>query len=44
VGNRGFGLYVTGPSTGTVVVGNVIAANSAGNVDLSKSRGIVYIP
>ncbi len=43
MGNRGFGLYATGLSTGTVVAGNLIAASSAGSVGLSKSRGIVRI-
>jgi trimeric autotransporter adhesin len=43
-GNFGVGLYAFGPSTGTLVQGNTIVANTAGNVDLSKSRGITFIP
>ena len=31
-------------SNGSVVQGNQIAANGAGNVNLTKSRGVVYIP
>ena len=44
VGNRDFGLFAFGLSTGTVVQGNTILANPAGDVDLSKSKGIIYIP
>jgi hypothetical protein len=42
--NRGFGLYAKGLSTGTRVQGNAIAANGAGNVDVTNAPGIVYIP
>jgi trimeric autotransporter adhesin len=44
IGNRAFGLLAFGVSTGTLVQGNTIAANGAGNVDLSRSSGITYIP
>jgi hypothetical protein len=44
VGNLGHGLFAVGACDGTLVQGNVIAANASGNVDLSKSRGIKYIP
>ena len=44
VGNQGFGLYAQGLSTGSLVQGNVIVANATGNVNLTKSRGITYIP
>ncbi len=44
VSNEGFGLLATGVCTGTVVQSNAIAANSEGNVNISKSRGITYIP
>jgi parallel beta-helix repeat protein len=42
--NRGFGLTAVGYSPGTVVQNNVIALNNKGNVDLSRSRGVQYIP
>ena len=44
VGNQGYGLYALGVCTGSLVQGNVIAANTQGNVDLTRSRGITYIP
>ena len=42
--NQGFGLYALGVCKGSVAQGNVIESNAAGNVDLTKSRGVVYIP
>jgi hypothetical protein len=44
VNNQGFGVYASGLSTGSVVEKNVIAANIAGNVNLTKASGITYIP
>ena len=44
VNNQGYGVYASGVSSGTVVQQNVIAANSAGNVNLTNSSGITYIP
>ncbi len=44
VANEGLGLYAYGLSSGSLVQGNTILANASGNVDLSKSRGITYIP
>ena len=44
VGNQGYGLYAYGVCSGSVVQGNMIAANAQGNVNLTKSRGITYIP
>jgi trimeric autotransporter adhesin len=43
-GNLAYGLIAYGLNTGTVVRGNVIAYNVQGNVDLTQSRGIIYIP
>ncbi len=40
----GFGLYARGDSQGTVVSGNAIVENGSGNVDLSNSKGVTYIP
>ncbi len=42
--NRGYGLYALGACNGSVVQGNTIAANAQGNVNLTRSRGITYIP
>ncbi len=44
VTNGGFGLEAAGVCTGTVVQSNMIAANSEGNVNLTKSRGVTYMP
>lgn len=44
VRNGGFGLRALGANWGTVVRGNWIAANAAGDVDLTGSRGLIYIP
>jgi trimeric autotransporter adhesin len=44
VENQGFGLYAEGACSGTAVQGNVIAANTKGNINLTRSSGIVYIP
>jgi putative cofactor-binding repeat protein len=37
-------LYAYGLCAGSVVQGNVIEANAQGNVNLTESRGIEYIP
>src|SRR5262249_27673124 len=44
IGNQSYGLLAYGLCAGSVVQGNVIVANGAGNVNLTQSRGIVYIP
>lgn len=44
VGNLGYGLFASGLCTGTVVKSNSITSNAKGNVDVTKARGIVYIP
>jgi trimeric autotransporter adhesin len=44
VTNQGFGVYATGLCSGSVVQGNVIVANTKGNVNLTNSRGVTYIP
>jgi trimeric autotransporter adhesin len=44
VDNQGYGLEATGGCSGTLVQSNGFAANAEGNVDLTKSRGITYIP
>jgi trimeric autotransporter adhesin len=41
--NQGYGLRAAGECTGTVVKFNTIEANASGNVNLSRSRGVVYI-
>ena len=42
--NQGYGLYARGGCNGSVVQGNTIAANGQGNVNLTNSRGITYVP
>ncbi len=44
VSNAGFGVLAAGVCTGTVVQSNMIAVNSEGNVNISKSRGVSYTP
>ena len=44
VSNLGYGLYAFGVCTGSVVQSNVIVANAQGNVNLTKLRGIKYVP
>ncbi len=44
VTNEGFGLQALGVCTGTVVQSNMITANSEGNVNITKSRGVTYMP
>ncbi len=44
IANQGYGIAASGLCTGTVVQANVIAANSLGNVNFTRSRGITYIP
>jgi hypothetical protein len=43
VANQGYGLDALGVCSGTVVRANVIEVNARGDVDLTKSRGVVYI-
>lgn len=43
-GNFAYGLLAVGVCDGTLVQGNAIVANAARNVDLTRSRGIRYIP
>ncbi len=42
--NGGYGVKALGLGLGTVVRGNRIVRNAAGNVDLTRSIGIVYYP
>lgn len=42
--NAGFGVFAEGICDGTVVQHNTIQDNSKGNVDLSNSQGITFIP
>jgi hypothetical protein len=44
VGNLGFGLYAVGVCSGSLVQQNAIVVNAKGNVNLTRSRGITYIP
>jgi hypothetical protein len=44
VGNQGYGLVALGVCDGALVQANVIAANTQGNVNLTNSRGVIYIP
>ncbi|MGP0065397.1 MAG: beta strand repeat-containing protein [Isosphaeraceae bacterium] len=44
VGNLGYGLAAYGGCSGSIVRKNTIAANAQGNVNLTRSRGITYIP
>jgi trimeric autotransporter adhesin len=44
VSNQGYGVYAFGISTGSVVQHNVIAENTAGDVNLTKASGITFIP
>ena len=41
--NLGFGLEATGTCSETYVQGNVITSNAAGNVNLTKSKGVVSV-
>jgi hypothetical protein len=43
-GNLGYGVFARGDCRGSVIRGNTIAANGAGNVNTASARGIVYIP
>jgi hypothetical protein len=43
-GNLGYGLVAVGDSRGTVVRDTALTRNLAGNVNLGRSRGVVYIP
>ncbi len=42
--NQAYGLLAYGWCLGTVVRDNTIASNARGDVDLTNSRGIVYVP
>jgi hypothetical protein len=44
VTNLGYGLLARGACNGSVVQGNTILANTQGDVNLSHSRGVTYIP
>ena len=44
VANQGYGLEASGGCSGTLVQSNEFAANAEGNVNLTNSRGITYIP
>lgn len=41
--SQGYGLRALGVCTGSLVRGNLIQANTQGNVNLSGSRGVIYI-
>jgi parallel beta-helix repeat protein len=42
--NQGFGLYAYGVCKGSIVQANTIVANAQGNVNLTNSKGVTYIP
>ncbi|AMV37916.1 right-handed parallel beta-helix repeat-containing protein [Planctomyces sp. SH-PL62] len=44
VANRGYGLFAEGDASGSVVRNSTITDNARGNVNLTNSRGVVYIP
>jgi hypothetical protein len=44
VRNQGYGLEAFGACYGTVVQNNAFVANTQGSVNLTKSRGVTYIP
>jgi hypothetical protein len=44
IDNLGTGLIAAGACGGTVVRDTAIARNLAGNVDLKRARGVVYVP
>ena len=44
VSNSGFGLLAAGVCTGTLVQSNMIAVNSEGNVNISRSHGVTFRP
>ena len=43
VGNLGYGIFADGLDSGSVLRGNTLASNAKGNVNLTRSRGLVYI-
>ena len=44
VSNQGYGLFASGPGFGSVLQANTVAMNTQGNVNLTNSRGVKYIP
>ena len=44
VSNGNYGLFASGVCAGSVVQGNTIVANTTGNVNLSNSKGVTFIP
>lgn len=44
IGNQQYGVSAVGYCGGTRVIRNTINFNAAGNLDLSRSRGILYVP
>ena len=44
VHNHSYGLYANGLCVGSVVQSNTIVDNTQGNVNLTNSKGITYIP
>ena len=44
VSNQVYGIEASGVCSGSLIASNMIAANSQGNVNLTKSRGITYVP
>lgn len=44
VANQGYGLFAIGDCFGTVVRDSPIRRNGAGNVNISRAKGIIYVP
>jgi hypothetical protein len=42
--NQGYGLMALGNCNGSLVKDNTIVANAQGNVNISRARGITYVP
>lgn len=44
IANQNYGVYAVGACFGSVIQANEIRANTPGNVNLTKARGVTYIP
>lgn len=42
--NFGYGVYALGVCSGSVVAGNLVVYNGLGDVNLTKSKGVTFIP
>ena len=42
--NQGYGISAAEVCSGSLIASNVITGNSQGSVNLTRSRGITYIP